>query len=63
MSIRDYEVYNDKFELDDESMAGSLCFPCAVCLFRDRNQDEYPCDRCGHNANSRLFKKEMNNDG
>ena len=50
MSLKDYEVENDKFEYEIEGVIG-FCFPCVCCKFRPLKDTDYPCSECGHNLN------------
>lgn len=46
MSLWDYTVLRDKFELD-VSPGG---FPCCACAWKNGAHDEEPCRTCDHNA-------------
>jgi len=48
MPLNDYEVADDKFEADAQ---GWLSFPCCVCCWQNKKDNEQPCCYCGHNAN------------
>ena len=50
MSLKDYEVENDKFEYETEGVIG-FCFPCCCCKFRPLKDTDYPCSECDHNLN------------
>lgn len=47
MSMDQYHVRRDHFELDDSGM--SLCFPCSVCQHRHGSDKDEPCIRCDWN--------------
>lgn len=62
MSLRDYEPpdwTSDQFSLAEDAQGNPrwlvrpmLCFPCCVCKHGEKDQEEDPCHRCGHNVNS-----------
>ena len=52
MSLKDYEVSRDKFELDSDSTDRDLAFPCNMCAYRVNKDSEEPCRTCDHNANA-----------
>lgn len=49
MSLRDYTVRRDKFELND---FGPLSFPCSCCVHAGGEDSDEPCRTCDHNARS-----------
>ena len=57
MSLRDYTVLRDKFEL---SKAGGYAktFPCCVCRWRNWPRTCEPCLHCDHNAGAVPEEKE-----
>jgi hypothetical protein len=51
MSLKDYEVENDKFEYGTECKI-EYHFPCCCCKFIHGKCNDYPCSECGHNLNA-----------
>lgn len=49
MSIFEYVVTRDKFELEDSM---ELSFPCSQCVHRKGTDHDEPCVSCDHNLNS-----------
>jgi len=52
MSLQDYVVARDKFELTEDAVALGLDFPCRECKYRHNTDAEEPCRTCDHNANA-----------
>lgn len=60
--LRDYEPKDwttDQFNLNTDAEGNPrwvvrpyLDFPCCVCKHGDKEQNDDPCYRCGHNQNS-----------
>lgn len=50
MSLADYMVRRDKFQLT-ESGTG-MSFPCCVCDYRHGADTSEPCRTCDHNTNA-----------
>jgi len=48
MSLKDYEVSRDKFELLDTTN-DYLSFPCACCKHKVKDCNDEPCRTCDHN--------------
>ncbi|TJY57398.1 hypothetical protein E4T66_18500 [Sinimarinibacterium sp. CAU 1509] len=51
MSLEQYRVARDHFEVDEAS-AAQLAFPCNVCRHRHGSDRAEPCRSCDHNANA-----------
>jgi hypothetical protein len=53
MSLRDYVVTRDKFQLHDKGTVGlELSFPCCHCQHRNIRDTDEPCRTCDHNINA-----------
>jgi DnaJ-class molecular chaperone len=53
MSLKDYAVNRDKFELrKDGRHALSLDFPCCHCSYCFKAETDEPCRTCDHNVNA-----------
>jgi hypothetical protein len=53
MSLKDYAVNRDKFQLrKDGSHALSLDFPCCHCSYCFKAETDEPCRTCDHNSNA-----------
>jgi DnaJ-class molecular chaperone len=53
MSLKDYAVTRDKFQLrKDGSHALSLDFPCCHCSYCFKAETDEPCRTCDHNSNA-----------
>jgi hypothetical protein len=53
MSLRDYVVTRDKFQLHDKGTVGlELSFPCCHCQHRNMRDTDEPCRTCDHNVNA-----------
>jgi len=54
MSLEDYVVKYDKFELHESGTIGlELSFPCCHCQHRHKQETQEPCRSCGHNVNAK----------
>jgi hypothetical protein len=53
MSLEDYVVTRDKFQLHDKGTVGlELSFPCCHCQHRNMRDTDEPCRTCDHNVNA-----------
>ena len=53
MSLKDYAVNRDKFQLrKDGRHALSLDFPCCHCSYCFKVETDEPCRTCDHNSNA-----------
>lgn len=50
MSLYEYCVPRDKFKVDDK--IEGFGFPCNVCKYRNRDDDDEPCLHCDYNVES-----------
>lgn len=49
MSLKDYCVEIDFFELDNNCTSmGDWCFPCGLCVYRVYDEGDGPCAVCQH---------------
>lgn len=48
MSLSEFLVTRDRFEIDEDTMY-EFCFPCNVCIHKDKPHDADPCRVCDHN--------------
>ncbi|HKI53634.1 MAG TPA: hypothetical protein VJ987_05880 [Anaerolineales bacterium] len=48
MSLENYNVSRDKFELDEKTQV-MFAFPCNVCNYRFGTDRQEPCLHCDHN--------------
>ena len=49
MSIHEYSVPDDFFQVDGLQAVDGLGFPCIVCRHKNKDQNSMPCKFCGHN--------------
>lgn len=64
MAIEDFIVLSDKFEPADTKLG--FAFPCSACNHRKADQEDEPCNSCGHNPNASNIdytKASENNNG
>lgn len=62
MSLKDYNVPSDKFELDTRKTVKEFaCAFCLLCLHRYKTTKEEPCRSCGHNVNAEIKDDEKKN--
>ena len=47
MSLKDYEVENDNFEVQEKHCG--FAFPCGACKHCFGTDKDEPCRYCGHN--------------
>lgn len=53
MSLKDYAVKRDKFQLHGNVTIGlSVQFPCCHCQHRNKRLTDEPCRTCDHNVNA-----------
>jgi len=63
MSLKDYAVKYDKFQLNEKAAGLFPSFPCPYCQHRETSAVEPPCRECGHNVYSDFDdESEVDND-